>query len=396
MPGIEKPTQEPQAQEQAPRHEDKLTAAVAAAYDKAQAAMPPEPASAVAPATAPAATPAPAQGERARDPETGKFTKAPERPQPAKPAAASGRAVPTAASAPAAAGPANAAPPKPEGQVEEPGAKERDLPPQSWRAPAKALWPKLPPEFAPLKAEALRMEREREAVLRDSARARRAEAEFQQTVEPFKQFIDAAGHTPMQSVTELMKTAAALQTLPAWEKAVLVASIARAHEVDPEMLVTAFQAGVPMVGPTSAEVRDPRVDELLADVQQAREAVEAETTQAADHELDDFIAAHPLAGDPDVQLRMARAVDLAWEDGVDLGYAEAYDGVLAVDSQLRALAEQQAAGSVATNPSGSTARAEAAASSTRPSPVAEAPRDLRGQKLEAHVAAAYDKAVARR
>ncbi len=394
MPDNEQQAQKPQeqAQEQAPqKHEDKLAAAVAAAYDKVQGETKPESGPPAA-----AAKPQPVRIELARDPVTKQFVKRPEQqPLPVKPAAAaSGPVKPAAAPAPAAAG-LTSEPPKPGERTEEPGDKVRDLPPQSWRAPAKALWEKLGPEFAPVKAEVLRLEREREAVQRDSARARRAEAEFTETVEPFRQFIEGAGHTPMQSVRELMNTAAALQTLPPWDRAVLVASIARAHEVDPDMLMTAFQAGVPMVGP--AEFRDPRVDDLLADVRQAQEAVETETTAAADHELDDFIGSHPLAGDPDVQLRMARAVDLAWEDGVDLGYEDAYAGVLAVDPQLRALAEQQAAGGVATNPQGSTARAEAAASSVRPSPVAEVPRDLRGQKLEAHVAAAYDKhASARR
>lgn len=391
MADIEQQATPTEPQEQAPqKHEDKLAAAVAAAYDKVQGEPKSEPEQ-----PAVTAAPQPVRIELARDPVTKQFVKKPEQqPLPTKPAtAAPGPARPAAAPAPAAAGPALAAP-KPGEQVEAPDAKTRDLPPQSWRAPAKALWEKLGPEFATVKAEVLRLEREREAVQRDSARSRRVEAEFAETIEPFRQFIEGAGHTPMQSVRELMNTAAALQTLPPWDRAVLVASIARAHEVDPDMLATALQAGVPMVGPT--EFRDPRVDDLLADVRQAQEAVETQTTEAADRELDNFISGHPLAGDSDVMLRMARAVDLAWETGVDLSYDEAYTDVLAVDPQLRALAEQQVAGGVATNPQGSTARAEAAASSVRPSPVAETPRDLRGQKLEAHVAAAYDKLASAR
>ncbi len=377
-------------------HEDPLRVAVATAFDasekKAQAAAPKEP-----PAKLPLVL--------VKDPKTGRFQKKSDDAGTQVPAP-KGLVAAAAPPAPGAAAPATPAKPaaeKPEGEEQEAGRQpaRADRAPQSWKPEARALWAKLPPEFVPVKAEVVRLERERETVLRESSSARQLSSTFMEVVRPYEGFIRAAGHTPMQSVAELMKTAAALRTLPDWDRAVLVAGIARAHGVNPEYLFAALSGQGPLPGVAAAqpqqEFRDPRVDDLLARADEAAEAHRATADRAADDELDQFIAANPLADDPDVQARLATAIDLAKAtSGVDITYEEAYSGVLAVDPELRAIAEQQAEAAATTPDAGATARAEAAASSLKPSPVTTAPLTLRGQPLEKHVEAAFEKVAGRR
>lgn len=379
--------QSPPATERTEQHS--IHDAVAAAYDKAAAAAE---SGGESPVEKPVGAPV------VRDPQTGKFTKGKAPEKPAVPAPGTAPAQPGAVLAPT----APAAPASPEEGEEQPEPRQFDRPPQSWRGPAKAEWTKLP---APVKAEVQRLERERESVLRESKSARVVADSFAEVVRPYEGFIRAAGHTPLQSVDGLMRTAAQLRTGTDWERAVLAAGIIRAHGINPEWVGYALQnpdalpggaASGPQPG-TAGEFKDPRVDQLLEELGGLREQGEAQADAAADEELDGFIAQHPLAGEPDVQQRMARAIDLAADEGVDLSFEEAYGGVLAVDADLRSLAEQQGLVAGATNPQGSTARAEAAALSVRPSPVVEAPtsKTLRGKSVEDHVRAAYDQATSR-
>lgn len=343
--------------------------AVAAAYDKAEKSS-----------TAPAAP-----GAKPRDPATGQFLAAKAAAAaPAKPAAP---AVKPDAAAEAAPGE------KPADEAA--GAKMVDRPPQSWRAGAKAQWAKLPPE---VKADVMRLERERETVLRETAGARRVAESFNEVVRPYEGFIRAAGHTPLQSVSELMKTAAALRVGSEWDKAVLAASIVRAHNINPELVLSVLAGDGPIPGSQQPqqpqEFRDPRVDELLGEIRAGREQAMSAAAEAADVELDDFIVKHPLAEDPEVQQQMAEFVEVAASRGVDLSYEDAYTRVLAMDPDLRSIDDQQRQASAA-NPAGSTQRAELAASSIAPSPVVRAPVSLKGRSIYDHAAAAYDKHAGR-
>lgn len=359
-----------------PKKGDSLQATVEAAWNKLEKV-----------AEKGAELPAGATPGRTRDPATGQFTKGEQAPKP-----------------PASAPPAKQGEQPPQEQPPEEGeaANRFDRAPQSWRGPAKELWRKLPAEFAPLKAEVTRLERERETILRESKAARTVADSLNEVVRPYEGFIRAAGHTPLQTIDGLLRTAATLRTGSAWDKAVLAASVIRAHDINPTWVAAALQQpNLPAAGaqpqPQDGGFRDPRVDQLLADAQAARSATVAEADQKADAELDAFIGQHPLAGEQDVQLKMARAIDLAREDGVDMTFEEAYTGVLAVDPELRAIAEQQdLAKAAATSPTGPTARAEAAAGSVRPSPVTSAPpANLKGRSVEDFVRAAWDKASQR-
>lgn len=303
-------------------------------------------------------TPVVEPGERVRDPVTGRFVtkgeKAPGMPeQTAKPAAPTATGRVPAEGEPLAPGDPSAGPAPP---------------PASWRPLARDQWDKIPREA---QQEVIRREREMTAMLQKLATARQTHEQFQETIRPFEGLMAAAGHSPMESIRGLLQTAAALRTLPAWDKAALVMNLIRGHDVDIDMLLA--QLGNPaMQPPPSArrqaapqDFRDPRVDAILE-----RQATTEQ--RQLDRHYEEFSKSHPYF--EHVRDDMADFIELAEARGVDLTDEDAYNRAVALHPDLIDAERRRAAANAATNPQGSTARAIAASKSVKPTPVGPGPK----------------------
>ncbi len=261
--------------------------------------------------------------------------------------------------------------------------------PQSWKANVRELVQKLPPEFRPIVEEAMRRDRETEGAMREAAEARQITGRLRETLAPFESALRSTGTDPFQAFGQMMRTTMILSSGSAYDKAALVADAIQRYGVDLNMLAARLEgAPVPQGQPQhQGPVRDPRVDDLLSQVEQAkyqrqqRLAGEAQR-MVAEIQNEEFFA--------DVKDVMADILETAARRGVAMTPREAYNRAVWADPHVSEVLQQRQAARQAQNPNGSTSRAMAAAASVRGSPAvavsATQPRDRRGD-----VEAAFDR-----
>lgn len=248
--------------------------------------------------------------------------------------------------------------------IPSPVAPEATKAPQSWKPAAREKWAALPPEA---QAEVQRREREMATTLQETAEARKHHQAFQQTVGPFEGMIRAEGGEPLGAVRALLQTAAGLRTAPPQHKAGIVAEIIRTHGVDVRMLDAILAGQAPPQGqPQQGQYRDPRVDDLLANLQRAQtQRSEGITSQAA-AEAQEFGAAHEFF--EDVKDTMADFMETAARRGMAMSYEEAYNRAVALHPDVSEVVAQRQAAQAANASQASTQRARNAASSVRSQP----------------------------
>ncbi|GAG06616.1 unnamed protein product, partial [marine sediment metagenome] len=105
--------------------------------------------------------------------------------------------------------------------------------PAAWTPGPREHWEALP---ADVKAEIGRREQEISVGLRDSADSRKLASDFKETIAPFQHFIQAENSTPLQAVSNMMRTAAVFRTGTAQQKAQTAASIIKNFGIDIQML----------------------------------------------------------------------------------------------------------------------------------------------------------------
>src|SRR5581483_5768182 len=194
-------------------------------------------------------TPEPEPTERPRD-ATGKFVKQTPEASPAPAAApdAGGESAVTANSSP-------------------PSAPDRDInrPPSTWKPQARAEWEKLTPA---VRAEIHR----RESDFLNGHSQLRPDADFgksvREVVAPYRMLIEAEGGTPERAIGSLLRTAALFRVGTPQQKLEALAGIARQYNVDLRPLTGQSQPAQP----TSAPLQDPRVDQLLAQMNAEKQA----------------------------------------------------------------------------------------------------------------------------
>lgn len=206
-------------------------------------------------------------------------------------------------------------------QGAQPAAAPEPKAPASWRPEAREKWAGADPT---IRAEVTRREHEMQTVLQDSASARQFVQAFESVVRPYEMFIRADGASPLQAVQNLMQTAADLRVGTSQHKAQIVASIIQGYGIDVESLDTilaAMRSGgqIPQAG-QQQPYRDPRIDMILAQQQQAQATQAQQAEQQARAELEAF-AADPkhefyrdvsglMADLVDVQTRQGKPIDL--------------------------------------------------------------------------------------
>lgn len=241
-------------------------------------------------------------------------------------------------------------------------------PPQSWKPAAREALTRADPV---VQQEVARREREISQAFQQTAEARRTADRFTQTMAPYQAFIRAEGSDDFTAVDNMMRTAVALRTLPAQPKAEMMARLCHQFGVNPGMLDEAWQALVQGRVPPQAQpqqraqpqqFRDPRLDPIIARLQQAESAEYQETLS----ERDKFAESHQFYND--VRLDMADIIEMRGKRGLSTSWDQAYDLACMANEDVRPLYEQVKAAERARSGRPGIQRARAAASSVRASP----------------------------
>jgi hypothetical protein len=273
--------------------------------------------------------------------------------------------------------------------------------PASWTPSAREKWGTVDPE---LRAEIVRRESEAQRVLQESAGLRQFPQAFHDTVRPYEMFIRAEGSDPLRAVQGLMNTAAELRVGTAQQKANIVANIVRAHGIDLQLLddTLAQALGVTQPGgqPTAQQqLRDPRVDQLIAQNQQWEMAQrqqaqqrEAWESQAIAQGLEDFASTHEFYAD--VRDTMADLVDLANKRGEPVNLEKIYARACQMDDQVSTILAQrggpQSQQRGLPGPSQAVLRARRAAVSVKGNPNPEGSTVPKNDSVRAAIEAAFD------
>jgi len=253
--------------------------------------------------------------------------------------------------------------------------------PQSWKVDAREMWGQLSPR---VQQEVLRREKEIATALKDAGESQKSWAQFQQIVAPYSGMMQAEGAAPLQAVQNLLQTAAALRTAPPQHKAQLVAGLVRQFGIPIDLLDSAL-AGQPSpqqgqeAAPT-APYRDPRVDQLMATLQQAQQQRAVAMQQKNRAEIEQFKASREFF--EDVREDMADIIDARNRRGISLSLEDAYNLAVSMHPEISAVLKQREAAKANTSAQTGVQRSKAAASSVKSTPAGNVsnsePTDLRG------------------
>ena len=308
------------------------------------------------------------EGDRERDPATGKFVKGA--------AAKEGQEKPPVAAAP-------------EGRA-----------PQSWKPAAREAWAKVPAE---VRSEITRRERETAVALQESSNARQWSDRFSRVVAPYEMMFRSDGvNDPLQAVQGLLNTSALLRGSDFNQKAGFLAGLIMRF-----MPATGEDGldGVRMVDQALDQLRkggqgggrqfqgqpyrDPRMDDLLARINQQQQERSAQIDRRNAEDLAKFAETHEFF--PDVREVMAKLL----ESGLANNYDEAYKQACQRDPELRAILAQRAAAARAKKAGASTERARKAATSVRSTPTGKVIKPKRkGEPEEDDIGADIEAAIA--
>lgn len=263
--------------------------------------------------------------------------------------------------------------------------------PASFKALAREEWGKTPPA---IQQEVLRRERETAIALEQSSEARQGYQRFREVVAPYEAMIRGQGADPYQTVQSLLQTAAGLATAPIQQRAEILAGLIKTYLPGRDSLevLDSTLAGVMQGRPAQGAppvYHDPRVDEIYQTFQQARQQ------QAQTLEQQAIEGVRTIQGNEfyeDVKLIVADMLEVAGNQGIALTPSEAYTRAVAIHPEVSKVVEQRQRQKLAENPSGSIARARAAASSVRGSPATAPSGAVQVDDLRSVVEAAFDRA----
>ncbi len=242
--------------------------------------------------------------------------------------------------------------------------------PPNWKPAAREKWAALPAE---VQQEAIRVDREVRQVMQETAEFRKHHQAFQAAVGPFEGMIRAEGGEPMQAIGSLLQTAAALRTAPAHHKAQIVAQIVKTYGVDVAALDAALVGEAPPPGQPGQQgaYQDPRVDQLLAQINQAKQAQAQSVSQRTAQTIQDFAAKSEFF--EDLREEMGDIMRVRGERGIAMSLEDAYNHALKLHPEISGIVEQRAAAEKARNANASTQRVRNAASSVKSQPAGGSP-----------------------
>jgi hypothetical protein len=216
--------------------------------------------------------------------------------------------------------------------------------PASWKPQAREKWATVD---ADVKAEIHRREHEHQHTMQQAAGARQFVDAFERVVRPYEMFIRAENSTPLDAVDNLMRMAATMRTGSPSQKVDVVANIISQWGVDLQMLDSAMAAHLqghpaPHSGQQQQPMRDPRVDQMLA--QQASERQQATQYQAAQQaaEINAFAADQKNEFFSDVREVMADLMQMAAQRGQVMTMPDAYAKACQLDENVSKILTQRA------------------------------------------------------
>jgi len=237
-------------------------------------------------------------------------------------------------------------------------------PPQSWKPGAREAWQHLP---ADVRAEVHRRERETARIVQETAQARQVTDYINKLQQQFAPALQAEGVDALTASGNLMNLASRLRFGTPVEKAQLAAQIIRTYGVDVTALAAALDGQPAQAqGQQPQMMTDPRVDRLLAELEQAKLSRVEAVQQRALSEVEQFGSGKEFS--EDVREDMADLLEVAARRGLDLSLEQAYERACQMQPEIsRVLAAREAAQRAGTA-QGSTQRAKAAATSVRGTP----------------------------
>jgi hypothetical protein len=241
---------------------------------------------------------------------------------------------------------------------------------------------------ADVRAEVHRREREAAQVMQETAQARQVNEYVAHLHQQFAPALQAEGVDVLTASANLMNLASRLRFGTPVEKAQLAATIVRNYGVDVNALADALDrlpAGQihQMHGQQPQHqqqmMTDPRVDQLLAQLQGLQQQKQEAIIEKAVGEVETFGADKEFF--EDVREDMADLLEVAARRGIDLSLEQAYERACKMQPDIAKVLEAREAAARAGNLQGSTQRAKHAASSVRGTPSgvpSSNPADLRG------------------
>ena len=253
--------------------------------------------------------------------------------------------------------------------------------PQSWKPGAREGFAALP---APIREEIHRREREVARAAQEHATARNVSTYVQRLQQQFAPALQAEGVDALTASANLMNLASRLRFGTPVEKARIAADIVRNYGVDVVALAAALDGAqnVQSQAQTGMQFRDPRVDQLLSQLQSAQMERSQGLQQRAEYSVESFGADPKNEFFNDVRYDMGDLMELAAKRGIDMSIAQAYERACLMHPEIsKVLAAREAATRAGNGNGSSIQRARAAASSVRGTPASGStppPTDLRG------------------
>jgi hypothetical protein len=251
--------------------------------------------------------------------------------------------------------------------------------PQSWKPGAREAWANIP---ADVRAEVYRRERESERLASEHAQSRQVSSYVQRLQQQFAPALHAEGVDALTASANLMQLASRLRYGTPVEKAQLAAQIVTNYGVDVVALAAALD-GQQVAGQRNPQqamtYQDPRVDQLLGQLQQAQTERATQVQQRAVSDVESFGENKEFFDD--VREDMGDLMELMAKRGVDMTLEQAYERACAMNPEIAKVVAARGAARNAGNGNSSIQRARAAASSVRGTPnqvSTPAPTDLRG------------------
>lgn len=206
----------------------------------------------------------------------------------------------------------------------EKGRKASLNPPNTWKPGPREKWNELPEE---IQAEVLRREHDFQRGLNEVAGVKNFQRNFEQVIQPFMPYIQATAHgNPLQSVHNVMTTAAQLHSGDSRQKAETVGDIIDQFGIDiavlDEVLTARLQGGGRRSASDHSNLQQ-LIQQELAPIKQAFQGFQEQGKTGVQEEINEFAGKAEFFDD--VREDMADILELAAKRGQNMTLQEAYD-----------------------------------------------------------------------
>ena len=240
-------------------------------------------------------------------------------------------------------------------------------PPVSWKPEEREGWEKMAPHH---QKAILRREQEVNTALQKSVEARNFHSAVMEALQPYQGMLAAERATPLQAISTLFQTAAALRTAPPTNKAQMVAEMIFTHGINVDMLDAALRAKFsgqqmpndpmyPIMQQLDQRFRP--VTEFMQTFHQRHQMAMQQMEVEAEQTLEQFLTDPANEFAEDVREDMADLLDLAANRGQKLSLSDAYRRATMAHPTISQILERRAQEQAAAQRSAAAARARSAA-----------------------------------